>query len=76
MMGSPSNPYYDKGVFISVPLSSMLTRDSQDRANLSLAPWTRDVGQMVESPDDLYRLMERPLMLDNGEYTPLADFDQ
>jgi len=73
--GSPNNPYYDKGVFISVPLSSMLTKDSQDRANLSLAPWTRDVGQMVESPDDLYRLLERPLMLDNGEYTPLSDFD-
>jgi len=73
--GSPENPYHDKGIFISVPLSSMLTRDSQDRANLSLAPWTRDVGQMVESPDDLYRLLERPLMLDSSEYTPLTDFD-
>ena len=74
--GSPDNPYYDKGVFISVPFSSMLTRDTQDRATLSLAPWTRDVGQMVESPDDLYRLLERPLMLDSGEHTPLTEFDQ
>ena len=74
--GSPDDPYHDKGVFISVPLSSMLTKDTQDRANLSLAPWTRDVGQMVESPDDLYRLLERPLMFDSGEHTPLTDFDQ
>jgi len=73
--GSPDDPYHDKGIFISIPLSSMLTRDSQDRANLSLAPWTRDVGQMVESPDDLYRLLERPLMLDSGEHTPLTGFD-
>ena len=74
--GSPGDPYYDKGVFISIPLSSMLTRDSQDRANLSLAPWTRDVGQMVESPDDLYRLLERSLMLDNSEYRPMTEFDR
>ncbi len=72
--GSPDDPYYDKGIFISIPLSSMLTRDTQQRANLSLAPWTRDVGQMVESPRDLYRLFERPLMLDSSEHTPMTDF--
>jgi hypothetical protein len=31
---------------------------------MSIAPWTRDVGAMVVSPLDLYRLMEKPLMLD------------
>jgi hypothetical protein len=72
--GSPDNPYRDKGVFISVPLASMLTRDTQALAELSLAPWTRDVGQMVESPGDLYRLFERRLMLDSAEHTPLTDF--
>jgi hypothetical protein len=66
--------FRDKGLFISVPLSSMLTKDTQQRSNLAIAEATRDVGQMVESPGDLYRMVERPLMLDNGEYTPLTDF--
>jgi hypothetical protein len=74
--GSPGNPYHDKGVFMSVPLSSMLTKDTQAAANLSAAPWTRDVGQMVESPGDLYRLFERRLMLDAGDIDPLTDFTQ
>lgn len=72
--GSPERPYYDKGVFISIPLSSMLTKDTQQRATLSVSDYTRDVGQMVESPGDLYRLLERPLMLDSHEHTPLTDF--
>ncbi len=66
--------FRDKGLFISIPLSSMLTKDTQQRSNLAIAEATRDVGQMVESPGDLYRLVERPLMLDNGEYNPLIDF--
>jgi hypothetical protein len=28
----------------------------------SLAPWTRDVGQMVISPADLYRITERQVL--------------
>jgi len=67
--GGPGDPYRDKGVFISVPLNSMLTKDTQETATLSLAPWTRDVGQMVESPGDLYWQLERPLMLDSSEQT-------
>jgi hypothetical protein len=59
--GSPDDPYHDKGVFVSIPLSSMLTQDTQERASLSLSPWTRDVGQMVVSPGDLYQLMEPSL---------------
>jgi hypothetical protein len=35
---------------------------------------TRDVGQMVTSPGDLYHLVERPLMLDSGEHNLLTDF--
>jgi hypothetical protein len=66
--------FRDKGLFISVPLSSMLTKDTQQRSTLAIAEATRDVGQMVGSPGDLYRMVERPLMLDNGEYTPLTDF--
>lgn len=57
--GSPESPYYDKGIFMQMALNTMLTRDSRATANFSLAPWTRDVGQMVASPADLARLMER-----------------
>lgn len=57
--GRPGNPYRDKGVFMTIPLSSMLTMDTQETASLSLSPWMRDVGQMVVPPDDLYRLVER-----------------
>lgn len=59
--GSDSHPYRDKGIFMMVPLSSMLTRDTRGEAGFSLSPWTRDVGQMVQSPTDLHRLLERPL---------------
>jgi hypothetical protein len=71
--GSPGDPYHDKGIFMSVPLASMLTADTQERASLTIVDFTRDVGQMVESPGDLYRLIERPLMLDSAEYTPLSE---
>jgi membrane-associated phospholipid phosphatase len=58
--GSATNPYNDKGVFLSVPLNIMLPMDSQNTASVALSPWTRDVGQMVASPGDLYDLMEQP----------------
>jgi membrane-associated phospholipid phosphatase len=59
--GSPSKPYYDKGIYGSIPLNTMLTRDTQATGGFSLEPWTRDVGQMVQSPGDLYDMVERPL---------------
>jgi membrane-associated phospholipid phosphatase len=58
--GTPENPYNDKGVFLSVPLNIMLPMDSQANAGIALSPWTRDVGQMVASPGDLYDLVEQP----------------
>ncbi|HEX7052933.1 MAG TPA: YjbH domain-containing protein, partial [Burkholderiales bacterium] len=60
--GSPSNPYYDKGVFVAMPLETLLTYDTQAQASFALAPWTRDVGQMVASPADLYGILERPVV--------------
>ena len=57
--GTPDKPYYDKGIFMQMSLNAMLTRDNRATANFSLAPWTRDVGQMVQSPGDLARLLER-----------------
>jgi membrane-associated phospholipid phosphatase len=58
--GTPSNPYNDKGVYLSVPLNIMLPFDSQTTASVALSPWTRDVGQMVASPGDLYDMVEQP----------------
>lgn len=58
--GTPSAPYNDKGVFLSVPINIMLLADTQVSAGMALSPWTRDVGQMVASPGDLYDLVEQP----------------
>ncbi|MEO7496048.1 MAG: YjbH domain-containing protein [Massilia sp.] len=58
--GTPTNPYHDKGVFLSIPLRSMLPSDTQANAGLALSPWTRDVGQMVATPGDLYEMLENP----------------
>ena len=58
--GKPSDPYNDKGVFLSVPLNIMLMSDTQVNAGIALSPWTRDVGQMVASPGDLYDMLEQP----------------
>lgn len=72
--GSPDAPYRDKGIFVSIPLGSMLTRDSRTTARFAISPWTRDVGQMVKSPGDLYTIMEDPLLLDWNGHHLLSDF--
>jgi hypothetical protein len=46
----------------------MLTKDTKARSELALSPWTRDVGQMVVSPGDLYTTVERNLMLDDSDF--------
>jgi membrane-associated phospholipid phosphatase len=71
--GSPSSPYHDKGVFLSIPLFSMLPMDSQASAGFVLAPWTRDVGQMVATPGDLYEMVEQPRR-DLHNYDGLGNF--
>lgn len=38
----------------------MLPMDSQANAGIAISPWTRDVGQMVASPGDLYEMVEQP----------------
>lgn len=58
--GTLANPYNDKGVFVSLSLNSLLLTDTQATANIALSPWTRDVGQMVASPGDLYEMIEQP----------------
>jgi membrane-associated phospholipid phosphatase len=71
--GTPANPYNDKGVFLSVPLNIMLPTDTQANAGIGLSPWTRDVGQMVASPGDLYDLFEQPRR-DLTTYDGLGNF--
>jgi len=69
--GSPGSPYYDKGVYVMIPLNAMLTKDTQVNGAVAIAPWTRDVGQMVISPGDLYGIVENPLIdvtTDKGLY--------
>nr|WP_307742733.1 YjbH domain-containing protein [Massilia varians] len=73
--GSPADPYNDKGIFLSVPLNIMLTSDSQAVAGFALSPWTRDVGQMVISPGDLYELFENPRR-DLNAYDGLGNFSE
>ncbi|WP_229205004.1 YjbH domain-containing protein [Duganella sp. Leaf61] len=58
--GRPGQPYHDRGIFLSVPFNVMLPMDSQGLAGFSISPWTRDVGQMVASPGDLYDMIEQP----------------
>ena len=59
--GTPENPYHDKGIWLAMPLDTLLPRDTRASAAIALSPWTRDVGQMVASPGDLYSLVENPV---------------
>jgi membrane-associated phospholipid phosphatase len=71
--GTPANPYNDKGVFLSIPLNIMLPSDTQATAGIGISPWTRDVGQMVASPGDLYDMFEQPRR-DLTSYDGLGNF--
>lgn len=71
--GTPADPYNDKGIFLSIPLNIMLPSDTQAIAGFAISPWTRDVGQMVGSPGDLYELFEDPRR-DMNAYDGLGNF--
>ena len=73
--GTAANPYNDKGVFLSIPLRSMLPADSQSNASFALSPWTRDVGQMVASPGDLYYMVAQQRR-DLHSYDGLGNFGE
>jgi membrane-associated phospholipid phosphatase len=77
MPGTPTQPYHDKGIFMLVPLDSMLTKDTQSAVKMPISPWTRDVGQMVASPTDLYDMMESTYvnMHDRDGLQYFADLD-
>ncbi|OHX15805.1 hypothetical protein BI343_17745 [Chromobacterium amazonense] len=71
--GTPEKPYNDKGLFFSIPLNSLLTFDSRTIGSFSLSPWTRDVGQMVMTPGDLYDILSNPKR-DIHAYDGLGNF--
>lgn len=70
--GSPDSPYHDKGIFLTMSFDALLTKDTQAKGSFSLAPWTRDVGQMVASPGDLYDMLEKPLFMDLHDHDGLV----
>src|SRR6266702_1620944 len=70
---NPGN-YRDKGVFVSIPFEALLPNDTRLVTGFSLAPWTRDPGQMVNLPVDLYQMLEKPLMLDMHDRDGLVRF--
>lgn len=74
--GTPENPYHDKGIFVSIPLAPLLTKDTQERAGMALADYTRDVGQLVASPGDLYGLFERSLLFGYAEHDYLSELER
>ncbi|MCK9389367.1 MAG: YjbH domain-containing protein [Sulfuritalea sp.] len=71
--GSTGKPYKDKGVFLNIPFEIMMPKDSRARGSLALAEWNRDVGKTVDSPNDLYRMMEKPL-IDREDHDGLSRF--
>ncbi len=75
--GTPLHPYRDKGVFLLVPLDTLLTKDTQSSVKMPISPWTRDVGQMVASPADLYDMLESTTtnMRDRDGLQYFADLD-
>lgn len=73
--GRPGSPYHDKGVFLRIPLGSLTTRDTAEVSEFRLAPWTRDGGQMVESPDDLYQTMRQQWFDNSHDADGLRSFN-
>lgn len=75
--GSVAHPYRDKGIYMSVPLNIMLTKDTSVVGSYGISPWTRDVGQMVASPGDLYSFAARFIrsIEDRDGLTALGDLD-
>jgi membrane-associated phospholipid phosphatase len=72
-VGKEAN-YHDKGVFVSIPFEGLLPNDTRLVTGFALSPWTRDPGQMVNSPVDLYQMLEKPLMLDMHDRDRLVRF--
>ncbi len=69
--------YRDKGIFLTLPLDSLLGASTREQVSIALSPWTRDIAQMVVSPGDLYAMHEasRRHMGPERHATRFADVD-
>lgn len=72
--GTVDRPYQDKGVFLNLPFDVVSQQFSRRGVNMALAPWTRDIGQMVKSPGDLRVLLERGVLRTLQNPSPLSTF--
>ncbi|MFQ5644814.1 MAG: YjbH domain-containing protein [Thiogranum sp.] len=74
--GSSSNPYHDRGIFLTVPLDYYLGKENRYRSSWQLRSWERDVGRMVVSPDDLYSSIRRTTASQRDAGNWMTDFGQ
>jgi hypothetical protein len=72
--GRPGSPYRDKGIFIRFALGPFMPQDNAASVSVAVSPWTRDPGQMLFAPGNLYSMYERRLLLNLREYGPWTDF--
>jgi membrane-associated phospholipid phosphatase len=59
--GVGNSNYRDKGLLINIPFDGMLPSYSKQKARIAIAPWTRDIAQMIHNPFDLYELLEEDI---------------
>jgi membrane-associated phospholipid phosphatase len=77
---APGSNYRDKGLAINIPFDSLLENYSRQKASITMQPWTRDAGQMVRNPADLYELLEddiRSKRVQSGleRFSGVSDYD-
>lgn len=71
--------YYDKGVWMKIPFDFLATEDTRNQGTIYYSPWGVNSGQMVQSPQDLYNLIDGPYrynLSENRALDRLADFDE
>ncbi len=77
---NPGSNYRDKGLMLNIPMDSFSQVLTRQKITTSLAPWTRDIAQMVRNPADLYELLQEDLRskrVQNGleRFSGVSDYD-
>ena len=49
--------YIDKGIYMKIPLEVFSKKNSKIKANYGFKPWTRDVGQFVDTGSSLSQML-------------------
>lgn len=76
---SPGTTYYDKGIWMKIPFDMLTTEDTRNQGTIYYSPWGVNSGQMVQSPQDLYNLIDGPYrynLSENRALDRLADVDE